>query len=174
MKKNYESDFRAKSAKKSAKINSDESNDDDEEEEESDAKSMNKKLLSKNSRREVDMESRDERERNEAKKRKQRNFVKQEHFFNFKDDVDDKENQYPQHIAEYGLSLHELEDLNAFYSLPQKILNKEHKKRRKLAKHYRNKNYFFTSKCYMLFHLLQNIMFWLIVFLFPMYSVISC
>lgn len=68
--------------------------------------------------------------------------------------MQDKEYQYPPHISEYGVSINELEDLNSYFSLPQKTLKKESKRKQKMAKHLRNKNYFYTSRCYMLFHFL--------------------
>ena len=36
------------------------------------------------------------------------------------------------------------------------------------------KNYFYTSKCFMLYHFTQNLIFWLLIIIFPAISVNSC
>ena len=51
---------------------------------------------------------------------------------------------------------------------------KQVKKRRKTAKRIRIKNWFFTSRSYMTFHLLQTLTFWSISILFPSHSVVGC
>ena len=43
-----------------------------------------------------------------------------------------------------------------------------------MAKEIRVKNHFFTSRCFMLYHLVQNIIFWMVVIIFPIISIINC
>lgn len=46
--------------------------------------------------------------------------------------------------------------------------------RKKKAKRIRHKNLFFTSRCFMLYHFIQNLIYWLLVIIFPAISVNDC
>lgn len=48
------------------------------------------------------------------------------------------------------------------------------KKRRRMAKYIRHKNLFFTSRCFMLYHFVQNLIYWLLIIIFPTISVTGC
>ena len=61
--------------------------------------------------------------------------------------------------------------LNNYFATKSK---KKKKRRISMAKHLRHKNLFFTSKCFMLYHLVQNLIYWLIVIIFPLISVSGC
>eukprot|EP00347_Sterkiella_histriomuscorum_P004768 403359184 len=147
--------------------------DDEDDEDDDDASSIKKSQVTKNSKGR-EMENQEDKRQAEVRKNKQKSYKKNHHEFDFTPDMQDKEDQHPLHISEYGVPINELEDINAYFSLSASTLKKETKKKRKLAKHLRNKNYFFTSKCYMLFHLLQTVMFWVVVIMFPLISVIGC
>lgn len=43
-----------------------------------------------------------------------------------------------------------------------------------MAKQIRYKNLFFTSRCFMLYHFVQNLIFWLLIIIFPAISVTGC
>ena len=43
-----------------------------------------------------------------------------------------------------------------------------------MAKQIRYKNLFFTSRCFMLYHFVQNLIFWLLIIIFPSISVTGC
>ena len=56
----------------------------------------------------------------------------------------------------------------------KKLTNDTKKKRYRVAKYLRHKNLFFTSKCFMLFHIVQNILYWMTAIIFPLIAVIGC
>ena len=72
---------------------------------------------------------------------------------------------------EEGLPSKELIALNEYYA--SKVY-KKNKPRKKLAKYIMHKNLFFTSRCFMLYHFVQNLIFWLLVIIFPAISVTGC
>jgi hypothetical protein len=51
---------------------------------------------------------------------------------------------------------------------------KEYKKKRKLARAYGKRNLFFTSRCFLMFHLSQSFIFWIIAIIFPLISYSDC
>jgi sterol desaturase/sphingolipid hydroxylase (fatty acid hydroxylase superfamily) len=72
---------------------------------------------------------------------------------------------------EEGLAWEEIKGLHEYFKT-KKL--KDVKKRRRMMKYIRVKNLFTTSKCYMFFHFLQNVLFWTTAIVFPLISVIGC
>jgi membrane protein insertase Oxa1/YidC/SpoIIIJ len=64
-----------------------------------------------------------------------------------------------------------IEKLSSYFYLSTK---KDTKKRKKMARIIGKKNLFFTSRCFILFHISQSIIFWSITIIFPLMSYINC
>ncbi|CDW71845.1 UNKNOWN [Stylonychia lemnae] len=104
------------------------------------------------------------------KTQKKRLSQKAENFFKF--DYEDGEiPEHIQHQEEHGLNWDELDQLNEYFRT-KKL--KHQKRRRKSMKYLRARNLFFTSRWYMMFHFIQNVLFWLVILVFPTISVIGC
>ena len=74
-------------------------------------------------------------------------------------------------MEEKGLKWDELDSLNEYFRAKK---TKKMKRRRHMMKYVRARNLFFTSKWFMFFHLIQNVLYWMVVLVFPVISVIGC
>lgn len=114
-------------------------------------------------------------ENNLIESKKNRKSVKTDHYFNFNqnDSQLDFTVRSNDHKLEEGLPEDELVELNEYYLL-MKGDQDFRRPRRKLAKRIRVRNHFFTSSCFMLFHILLCFLFWIVAVAFPVYSAIGC
>ena len=107
---------------------------------------------------------------NGKRQKKQRMKKKVNHYFDFNDESDVDIGSSPQYLEE-GHPMEEVEGLNDYFSQRNKNSSKP---RRKMAKQIRYKNLFFTSRCFMLYHFVQNFIFYLLLIIFPVISVTGC
>ena len=98
----------------------------------------------------------------------QRKLEKSEHYFDFYNEEMQESGLFKM---EEGIPMEDLEIMHNYYATRK---NKQKKRLKRMAKHMRIQNLFYTSKCFMLFHLVQNIIYWLIVIIFPLISVQGC
>ena len=110
-----------------------------------------------------------EEEEGDDAKRPKRSSVKDTHYFDFTDKLDPKEKE--KVLEEEGLLEPQLDKVASYV-----ILNtaKQTKKRRSLAKAFREIALFWTTKSYYLFHMAEVILFWIIVVIFPWMQVMGC
>ena len=95
------------------------------------------------------------------------------HYFAFDSEAEDPQDRSVNQKIEEGLSAKELAALHGYFSMKAKN-PLQGKKRRKMAKYVRHQNLFYTSRCFMLYHFVQNILLWLLVIIFPAISVNGC
>lgn len=106
--------------------------------------------------------------------RKRKLTEKREHYFQFESEASDpdEDGSSPQYLEE-GLPLAELVDVHGYFAqrLKQPL---KYKKNRSMAKYIRHRNLFFTSGWFLTYHFVQNLIFWLLVIIFPAISVTGC
>jgi hypothetical protein len=76
-------------------------------------------------------------------------------------------------IDEEGLGCKEIEDMAAYFASKNEG-KKEKKERYRMAKYLRHKGLFYTSKFFLIFHFLINVIFWTLVLYMPMVAIIDC
>ena len=104
-------------------------------------------------------------------KKKKRSIKKEEHFFDYADEM--KDDDLKETIDEEGLDIKEIEDMAAYFASKSRE-KKARKDRYRKAKYLRHKGLFYTSRFFLLFHFLINVIFWILVIFMPLVAVIDC